>query len=133
MREQKMPTSAIPTSDNQHLAGSPSAGKHERYVFSIDLSKSGKHVGITCRDEEGRLVVVRFKDYGAVHEWNMRSWTAGFPQDCLQENDVIIAVNGLQGFEPSLNEMQSSEDLFLVVERQLQNQRGNCCLWDPCQ
>ena len=68
-------------------------------------------------------MVARLKDDCEIQKWNMRSWSAGFPQDCLQEGDVIIGVNGLRGSEAILsNEMQCSGDLFLVVERQVQLQ-----------
>ena len=98
--------------------------RHEAYYFTVDFHKPHEErFGLsTLPIDEGLLISVT-RPNSIASKWNDNVINAGFPQDCLQRDDIIICVNGVRGTGSMLQvEMKKATDFLLVVKRQIMQQ-----------
>ena len=96
----------------------------EAYYFTVDVHKRHEErFGFsTLPIDEGLLISVT-RPNSIASKWNDNVMNAGFPQDCVQPDDIIICVNGVRGTGSKLQvEMKKATEFLLVVKRQIMQQ-----------
>ena len=91
----------------------------ERMSCDCDTSPfKNEHFGISSNNFADGIQILHVHDHGVACKWNYDVTKAGFPQDCLKVNDIIISVNGIRGCGQMLkNEITLASELFLVIKR----------------
>ena len=91
------------------------------YYFTVDVEKPhGKPFGLSTSSNNEGVEIHHVKPNTIASQWNAKATEAGFPQDRLQYQDIILCVNGVRGTSSVLGEeMAKATDLLLVIKRQL--------------
>ena len=98
--------------------------RHEAYYFTVDVHKAhGKLFGLCTLPNDEGLFISQTRPNSIASKWNDNVTNAGFPQDCVQPDDIIICVNGVRGTGAKLQvEMKKATEFLLVVKRQIMHQ-----------
>jgi len=85
----------LPPQPQPPSRSSASGGVPQGYSFTVRIRYVEKgFMGIQVGVQDDGVFVKAVKEAGAIPDWNRQSKQNGFPQNCVQEKDLIVRANG---------------------------------------